>query len=255
MSKAMSVAATSPTWDFSKGPDFCSLVTDDPVVKITKSGASPSRSVSRPRKNASRNTVDYRDPLTGWIHRAEGTLEMKGLHQYFRDPKVTNVQPQFGPVSYLDRNGNKRNAHLDARISYSTGAVIVVSFKPAEVATKTNHQDELQCIFEQLPDTICQAASLVTDRDLPDWAVINGRLFFTVLNDPTWLLLDEMSDSARELRQPTTIEDFCLPFGCVATTFRTAVKLIAMGLIEAEPGLINAGTMVRKAREVPNGVH
>ncbi len=253
MSKAMSVADNSPAWDYSKGPDFCSLITDDPVIRITKHGASPSRSVSRPKKNAGRNTVDYRDPLTGWIHRAEGTLEMKGLHQFFRDPRVTKVQPQFGPVSYLDRNGKERKAHLDARVSYSTGAAIVVSFKPAEIAAKTNHQDELQCIFEQLPDTICQGASLVTDRDLPEWAVMNGRLIFSVLNDPTWMLLDEMSDSARELGEPTTIEDFCLPFGGIATTFRTAVKLIAMGLIEAEPGLINAGTIVRSATEVPNG--
>lgn len=253
MSKAMSAAAISSAWDYSKGPDFCSLITDEPVVKIKKESTSPGRSVSRPKKNAGRNTVDYRNPLTRCIHRAEGTLEMKGLHQYFRDPRVTKVQPQFGPVSYLDRAGKERNAYLDARVCYCTGTAIVVSFKPAEIAAKTNHQDELQCIFEQLPDTICQGASLVTDRDLPEWAVINGRLIFTVLNDQSWLLLDEMSSSARQLRGPTTIRDFCMPHLGVATIFRTAVKLIAMGLIEAEPGLINADTIVRSATEVANG--
>lgn len=251
MSKIMSATAEVPAWDPSKGPDFCSLITYDPDVRTKKDGVSPGRSIGVQKKNAGRNTVDYHSPLTGCIYRAEGTLEMKGLHQFFRDPRVTNVEPQYGPLSFIDQKGKRRDTFVDARMTYDDHTAIVVSFKPAEVAARTGHKEELQCIVEQLPPSICQGAQLITDRDLPEFAVINGRLIFSVLNDHFWLLLAEMSEGARALVGAKTIGEFCHPHGGVATTFRTAVKLIAMNLLYADPGEIKASTIVRnRALEV-----
>jgi len=254
MSKKTLLAETNTIWKVADGPDYCPIFLTDPDVRVAANGMSPGRLIPAPKEKASRSTVDYRDPLSGAIRRAEGTIEFKGLQPFLRDPRVTRIDPQFGPLPYIATDGKKRKAFWDARVIYKCGKIILVSFKPAPRAAKAFHQAEVQAMLDQMPDGICDSAIIVTDRDLPAWAVANGRLIHSVLNDPTWLRLDEMAPFARSLSLSMTIEEFCQPFGGMSQTFRTVIKLIASECLRAEPGRINATTKVRSgAWEVHHG--
>ena len=246
MSKNATSANICPIWKQSDGPDHCPIILADPDVKIVRDGMSPGRTIGRPKEKASRNTIDYRDPRSGSIRRAEGTLEFKGIHQYLRDPNVVLIEPQFGPLPYIDKSGKSRDAYWDVRIIYRCGKAILVSFKPAPRAGKSDHYAEVQNMLDQVPASVCDGAALVTDRDLPAWGVANGRLIFSVLNDGIWPMHDEMLAFARLMSQSMTIEEFCLPFGGIGQTFRTAIKLIASHHLQAEPGPIASSTQIQR---------
>lgn len=234
-------------WDFSKGADFSTLVCADPEVRIKAGGGnSPGRTIGMARKNSRRNTIDYLDPLEKVIRRAEGSLEMKGLYQDFRDPDVVRIEPQFGPWRYLGRDGKSHDAYWDARVTYSDGVRILKDFKPASIAVRKDHAGTVKYIFQQMPESMADGAAMITDRDLPSWAVANGRLIHSVLCDEHWVMLDVMAKAAAELADPVALEDFCRPHGGVARTFRTAVYLIAKRKLWHRPGLIDPSTPVSR---------
>jgi hypothetical protein len=234
-------------WDASMGADHSTIVTSDPVVRISREGRAPGRKVGRPKKNARRNTIDFMDPIDRMIKRAEGNLEMKGFYQLYRDPDVVKVEPQYGPCPYVGASGTKRETFWDARVTYVDGERVVQAYRPATSAAKKNYADEVFDMFRQMPETVCDRAALVTDRDLPAWASANGRLIHSVLCQGHWTMLAEMTEAAETMSgAPVTIEDFCLPHGGVGRTFRTAVYLIAKRVLWAPPGLIARGTFVAR---------
>lgn len=240
-------------WDLSKGADHSTICCVEPVIRIKTSAdkSSPGRSIGVPRKNSRRNTIDYQDPIDQSIKRAEGNLEMKGLYQDFRDPNVVKVEPQFGPWQYMDAQGKLKSAYWDARITYADGSKVLKDFKPAPIAIRKNHLQTVNDIFQQMPASIADSAAMITDRDLPAWAVANGRLIHSVLCDHHWIMKDEMATAAGSLRDPITLEDFCLPFGGIGRTFRTAIYLIAKGVLWHPPGQINSLTRVASFPLVP----
>jgi hypothetical protein len=230
------------------GADHSTIVTSDPIVRISKEGQTPGRKIGRPKKNARRNTIDFMDPIDRVIKRAEGSLEMKGFYQLYRDSDVVKVEPQFGPWPWVTRSGKERHTFWDARVTYGDGEKVVQAYRPATSAAKNNYADEVFDIFCQMPETVCNRAALVTDRDLPAWAAANGRLIHSVLCQGHWTMLAEMIEAAQSMSdEPITIEEFCLPHGGVKRTFRTAIYLIAKRSLWAPPGLIARGTFV-----VPN---
>lgn len=233
-------------WDFSMGADFSTIVCSEPDVRIKATGAKgdPGRTIGVQKKNPRRNTIDFRDPIDGKIKRAEGSLEMKGLYQDFRDPRVSKIEVQHGPCPYMDRDGKQRYAYWDARITYDDGRVLLKDFKPAAIAAKKNHAQTVEDIFLQMPRSMADEVRLITDRDLPRWAVANGRLIHSVLCDGKWVMLQEMRAAALALTDNCTVEGFCLPFGGVQRTFRTAVYLIAKRELWHKPGLIVASTPI-----------
>lgn len=233
-------------WDFSQGADHSTICCAEPVIRIKTSSdkGAPGRSIGVPRKNSRRNTIDYQDPIDHSIKRAEGNLEMKGLYQDLRDPNVVKIEPQFGPWKYTDAEGKIKSAYWDARITYSDGTRVLKDFKPAPIAIRKNHLETVNTIFQQMPTSVADSAAMITDRDLPAWAVANGRLIHSVLCDEHWVMKDEMAAAIERLHEPVTLEDFCLPHGGIQRTFRTAVYLIAKGILWHPPGLINAFTRV-----------
>lgn len=250
-------AATDPTpaetgypasdyvWDASMGADHSTIVTSDPVVRISRKGQAPGRKIGRPKKNARRNTMDFMDPIDRVIKRAEGNLEMKGFYQLYRDPDVVKVEPQYGPCSCVGPGGKKRDTFWDARVTYADGEKVVQAYRPAASAAKSGYADEVFDMFCQMPATVCDRAALVTDRDLPAWAAANGRLIHSVLCQGHWTMLAEMVGAAEAMSdRPMTIEEFCAPHGGVGRTFRTAVYLIAKRFLWAPPGLIVRSTFV-----------
>jgi hypothetical protein len=237
-------------WDFSKGADHSKIVCADPIIRIksSRNEPSPGRSIGIAKKNSRRNTIDYLDPIDGAVKRAEGSLEMKGIYQDFRDPDVVKIEPQFGPCHYVDKDGNTRPAYWDARVTYADGMKVLKDFKPASIAAKRNHVQTVKNIFVQMPRSVADSASMITDRDLPAWAVANGRLIHSVLCDEHWVLLDEMATTAAGTVDPVTLEEFCRPHGGIGRTFRTAVYLIAKRKLWHRPGLIDATTRVASFR-------
>jgi hypothetical protein len=227
------------------GADHCSIVTTDPVVKISREGQSPGREIGRPKKNARRNTIDFLDPIDHVIKRAEGTLELKGFYQLFRDPDVVKIEPQYGPCFFVGPNGKQRYTFWDARVTYADGEKVVKAYRPAASAAKHNYADTVLDMFCKMPVEVCDRAALVTDRDLPAWAAANGRLIHSVLCQGHWSMLSEMTEAAGAMPGAgCTIEDFCAPHGGIGRTFRTAVYLIAKKRLWAAPGLIGPTSVV-----------
>lgn len=242
-------------WDYSKGADHSTIVCTDPVIRIRadQKASSPGRSIGIAKKNARRNTIDFLDPIDKTIKRAEGGLEMKALYQDFRDPEVIEIEPQFGPCWYRDREGKRRSVYWDARITYADGTKVLKDFKPAPSAIKTDRVRTISDIFLQMPTSVADSVAMITDRDLPAWAVANGRLIHSVLCDDHWTMMDEMAAAASQMIEPVTLEEFCLPHGGIGRTFRTAIYLIAKRKLWHRPGLIDASTFVGPHAEDSHG--
>ena len=236
-------------WHPLLGPDHSHFLMDEPIVRIAREGMSPGRTIGRPKKNARRNTIDFRDPIDGIIKRAEGTLEYKVFCQSYRDPTVAKVEPQFGPFPFVNAKGKKEHVTWDARVTYSDGHRMLQACRPARSVAKHDYAETVRMMFLQMPPEECDSAAVVTERDIPAWASANGRHIHSVLNQGHWTSLHEMDAAARAMPVPSmTIEAFCEPFGGIQRTYRTAVYLIAKRILWAKPGLITPATIVAPYR-------
>lgn len=268
-----SAAKTAPSaqsvWDFSRGPDRITLrITPAPEHKRETSPAEyrPARDIALlpeegegenegKGKSSERSTCYYLDPNDRLIKVAEGQLEMNSTLRFLSDPRVVLIEPQYGPVHYTSAEGKRTYTVFDDRVTYVDATKTVVSVKPEGKAAK-NKTDELnRLILDQMPPEEADRVQLVTEADLPQWALANYRLFHSVRNDFERLFEGEMRKAAQRLRTPQSIDAFARPWGGSKTVFRTAVHLIFQGVLkQVEPGEISDSTFVIGTSQETNHV-
>lgn len=204
-----------------------------------------------PEPSTEHSTCLFRDPLDKLVKVCESQGEQNSLLMFCIDPNVVLIETQFDPVHYQDADGTWRTTVYDGRVSYFDGFRTLVSNKPLVRAEKTGHFEQNDLIIQQVSPDIADQAQVLTERDLPAWALANARLVQSVRNDGFWHFHEAMREKARDLVAPVTIMDFCEPFGGTAKCYRTAIKLIFdRELTVVEAGEIDIGTRVGPPREV-----
>lgn len=251
--------ANQSVWDFSQGPDRITLrITPAPEHKRETSPAEyrPARDIALlpekgegedegKGKSSERSTCFYLDPIDWLIKVAEGQLEMNSMLRFLSDPTVKRIEPQYGPVRFTSAQGKLTHTVFDGRVTYSDASKTVVSVKPKAKAAKYKIDELNRLILDQMPPEEADRVQLVTEQDLPQWAIANYRLFHSVRNDFERLFEGEMRKAARSLRTPQSIDAFARPWGGSKTVFRTVVHLIFAGALkQIEPGEINESTVV-----------
>lgn len=234
-------------WPASRGPDRSTLQVSVPV-EHSKSNVDyqPAREIPEPpKKSSGRSSCFYLDPIDFLVKEAEGQLEMNASLRYLADRFAIRLHPQFGPVFYVNADGKRTWTVFDQRVSYQDGTNTVVSVKPRGRAAKLGTDALNRLIFDQMPVRDADRVQLITEEDLPQWALANFRLFHSVRNDGHWLHRKEMARAAAAVLEPISVDQFAKPWGGAASVFRTVAMLIFQGVLrQVNPGEIDETTMV-----------
>lgn len=244
-SASKTAATVALSWDFTKGPDRSDLRFGQFIEHnrdLPDADYPPARAIPiAPEKSSGRSTVFYRDPTDGRFKVAEGEGEFRCISRFMADPLVTRIEPQFGPVHYVTAEGKGSHTFFDARVHFSANdnktEKSVVSSKPKVKAEKYGTDALNKLIFSQMPLDMADHVALITDMDLPAWAVSNYALVQSVRNDGHWLFEQELEAAARSLSSSMSIDEFARPWGGASAVFRTVVMLMFRGLLkEDRPG-------------------
>lgn len=242
----------SPIWDPALGPDRSTIAMAMPPRHTrteTPVAYAPARDIPiAPEKSTGRSTCYYRDPIDGLVKVAESQLELNASLRFVADRSVIRLEPQFGPVHYVNAEGRRTHTVFDQRASFDDHTKSVVSVKPLGRATKQGTQALNRLILDQMPIEDADRVQLVTEQDLPQWAIANFRLMQSVRNDHHWRCYAEMASAATALKRPSSINEFANPWGGSKAVFRTVVMLIFEGVLrQVEPGEIDDATIITSA--------
>lgn len=237
------------TWDPANGPDYSTVTMGEPSPHTREDSPvdyGPARDITvPPEKSSGRSTCYYIDPNDFLAKVAEGQLELNASLRYLADRNVVRLEPQYGPVWYVKADGKRTHTVFDQRIHYLDRTKTVVSVKPFARSEKLRTDDLNKLVLDQMPLEDADRVQLVTERDLPQWALANFRLIHSVRNDGYWHCFGEMARAARTLSVPVSIDDFAKPWGGSKAVFRTVALLIFEGLLrQVEPGEIDNATVV-----------
>ena len=246
-------AEPQPVWDFRNGPDHSSIHVNVPARHTredTPADYAPARDIPiPPNKSSGRSTCYYLDPTDGLYKVAESQLEGNATLRFIADRHVVRIEPQFGPVHYETEDGRRTHTVFDHRITFDDAKKGVVSVKVAARAAKLGTDALNRLILAQMPETEADFVQLVSERDLPQWALANFRLIQSVRNDGHWRCEAELRAAAARLRNPISIEDFARPWGGARTVFRTVVFLLFDGTLrQVEPGELDETALVVGAK-------
>ncbi|WP_108462396.1 hypothetical protein [Devosia naphthalenivorans] len=238
-----------PVWDPANGPDHSTVRMSEPARHTkpeTPADYKPARNIPEPpEKSSGRSTCYYIDPIDFLAKEAEGQLELNVSLRYLSDPNVIRIEPQYGPVWYLKPEGKRTYTVFDQRIQYADRTKTVVAVKPFARSVKLRTDALNALVLNQMPVEDADRVQLVTERDLPQWALANFRLFHSVRNDRHWHCYGELLRAARSLVIPLPIDDFAKPWGGSKAVFRTVALLIFEGALrQVEPGEIDDTTMI-----------
>lgn len=242
----------SPIWDPALGPDRSTITMATPPRHTrteTPVSYAPARDIPiAPEKSTGRSTCYYLDPIDGLIKVAESQLEFNACLRFMADRSVIRLEPQFGPVHYVNAEGRRTYTVFDQRASFVDHTKSVVSVKPLGRATKQGTEALNRLILDQMPVEDADRVQLVTEQDLPQWATANNRLIQSVRNDHHWRCYAEMAGAAAAMKEPASIDEFAKPWGGSKIVFRTVVMLIFEGVLrQVEPGEIDDATIIANA--------
>ncbi len=252
-------AEPQPVWDCTRdGPDHSSIHVNVPVKHTreeTPVDYSPARDVPiPPEKSSGRSTCFYLDPNDGLYKVAESQLEGNATLRFIADRHVVRIEPQFGPVHYTKEDGEQTHTVFDHRVTFDDARKGVVSVKVAARAAELGTDALNQLILSQMPETEADFVQLVSERDLPQWALANFRLIQSVRNDGHWRCEQELRAAAARLRDPVSIEHFARPWGGARAVFRTVVFLLFDGTLrQLDPGEIDETALVVGANTEEGG--
>lgn len=237
VSKALDVCV----WDLANGPDYSTIRMGEPPEHTRTDSPvdyAPARDIPEvPEKSSGRSTCYYVDPNDFLAKEAEGQLELNASLRYLADRYVFRLEPQYGPVWYLKADGKSTYTVFDQRVHYVDQTKSVVSVKPFARSVKLGTDALNKLVLDQMPLEDADRVQLVTERDLPQWALANFRLLHSVRNDGYWHCFGEMARAAANLSIPRSIDDFAKPWGGSKAVFRTVALLIFEGLLrQVEPG-------------------
>lgn len=183
-------------------------------------------------------------PRTNTAIKSESGIEHNAVFVLYSDREIERVFAQSARIDYTDAEGKPSTHTLDLRARRWDRYIHGVLVKP------DGKSEELRELAKRLapktPKTVADELNIVTDRDLPDYAVQNARLVLSCRREDRDQVDVALAQVAPTILGDISIADLCAELGEGGMAFRPIVRAIFYGTLDCvTEGPITPATLVR----------